>query len=490
MTQEILIVDDEADIRDLVAGILADEGYKTRVAEDGVAALESIRFRQPSLVILDVWLGDGERDGIKILEIIKRDHPQVPVIMISGHGTIETAVASIKRGAYDFIEKPFEADRLLLVVQRAFETAKLKRENAELKVKSGGVMDLELIGSSQPMNQIRQIIERVAPTNSRVFLTGDAGVGKEIVARKIHQLSRRADAPFVVFNCATMHPDRIEAELFGTEIVGLDPSIPRKIGLLEQAHGGVLYLDEISDLPLPIQGKLVRVLQENSFCRLGSTQKIDIDIRVIASTSCCVAQLIQEGSFREDLFYRLNVVSIEIPLLVQRITDVPALIDYFMQQASQQHGLPCRKINEEAMVVLQSYQWPGNVRQLKNMIEWLVIMAPGEASDPITISMLPPEIRSDVSMPSANNPNIVALPLREARESFEREYLLAQVTRFGGNISKTARFVGMERSALHRKLRALGVNDGRSGSELTSDRKEDDFMEADQLIGSEDIKIA
>lgn len=460
MRQDILIVDDETDIRDLVAGILSDEGYGTRVAQDGTSALASIKFRQPTLVILDVWLGDGERDGIKILEIIKRDHPQVPVIMMSGHGTIETAVAAIKRGAYDFIEKPFETNRLLLLVQRALETAKLKRENAELKVKAGDLNSV-LVGSSQSMTHIRQIIDRVAPTNSRLFLTGGAGVGKELVARRIHQLSRRCDAPFVVFSCATFHPDRLEAELFGTEIMDLDPSIPRKIGMLEQAHGGILYLDEVADLPLPVQSKLVRVLQENSFSRLGSNEKIDIDVRVIASTSCAIAQMIREGNFREDLFYRLNVVPLEIPHLVDRITDVPELITNFMEQTSRQHGRPPRIISEEAMVVLQSCQWPGNVRQLKNLIEWLVIMAPGEPKDPITINMLPPEIRSDVTMPNVSHPNIVVMPLREAREAFEREYLLAQVTRFGGNISKTAKFVGMERSALHRKLRALGVNEGR-----------------------------
>ena len=480
MTQDILIVDDEADIRNLVAGILSDEGYGTRVAADGTAALSSIKFRQPNLVILDVWLGDGERDGIKILEIIKRDHPHVPVIMISGHSTIETAVAAIKRGAYDFIEKPFESERLLLVVQRALETAKLKRENAELKVKVGSV---DLLGSSNVMTQIRQLIDRAAPTNSRVFISGDAGVGKEVVARKIHQLSRRSDSPFVVMNCSALHPDCIEAELFGTEIMGLDPSIPRKIGLLEQAHGGTLYLDEVVDLPLPTQAKLIRVLQENSFSRLGDNQKIDIDVRIIASTATHISKMIQNGHFREDLFYRLNVVPIEVPLLLDRITDVPKFIKYFMTQSSLQHGRPPRPISEEAMVMLQSYQWPGNVRQLKNLIEWLIIMTPGEPKEPITINMLPPEIRSDVPMPSVNNnPNVVVMPLREAREAFEREYLTAQVTRFGGNISKTARFIGMERSALHRKMRALGVHEGKPEEELHCDESSSELhLKEDQI---------
>lgn len=470
MAQDILIVDDEADIRDLVAGILSDEGYPTRQAADGTSALNAIKFRQPSLVILDVWLGDNERDGIKILEIIKRDHPYVPVIMISGHSTIETAVVAIKRGAYDFLEKPFDAERLLLVVQRAIETAKLRRENAELKIKSGTIVDL--IGGSPQITQIRQQIEKAAPTNSRILITGPSGSGKELVARKIHQLSRRSDGPFVVLNCASLHPDRLEAELFGTEIVGLDPSVPRKIGLLEQAHGGILFLDEITDLPLPTQSKLIRVLQDQSFCRLGDHQKIEVDVRIIGATSANIQQAIKDGHFREDLYYRLSVVPITIPSLQERVTDIPHLMQYFMQQAALTHGRPARVLSEEATIVLQSYEWPGNIRQLRNVIEWILIMAPGGVKDVVTVDMLPPEIRSDTSFNYLGSPSIVVMPLREAREAFEREYLLAQVNRFGGNISKTARFVGMERSALHRKLRALGVHEGRNQEEETESSTE------------------
>lgn len=463
MVHDILIVDDEADIRELVAGILSDEGYTSRQAADGTSALNAIKFRQPSLVILDVWLGDNERDGMKILEIIKRDHPYVPVIMISGHSTIETAVAAIKRGAYDFLEKPFDAERLLLVLQRAIETAKLRRENAELKVKSGIAVDL--IGNSHSITQIRQQIEKAAPTNSRILITGPSGSGKEVVARKIHHLSRRAEGPFIVLNCASLHPDRLEAELFGTEIIGLDPNVPRKIGLLEQAHGGILFLDEITDLPLPTQSKLIRVLQDQSFCRLGDHQKIDVDVRIIGATSANVQQAIKDGHFREDLYYRLSVVPIVIPSLQERVTDIPLLMHYFMQQAASTHGRPARILSEEATIVLQSYEWPGNIRQLRNVIEWVLIMAPGGSKDLVTIEMLPPEIRSDASFNHMGSPSIVVMPLREAREAFEREYLLAQVNRFGGNISKTARFVGMERSALHRKLRALGVHEGRGSEE-------------------------
>lgn len=472
MAHDILIIDDEADIRSLVSGILEDEGYVTRTAADGLSGLEAIKARQPSLVILDVWLGDSERDGLKILDIIKRDHPYVPVIMISGHGTIETAVTAIKNGAYDFIEKPFQSARLLLVIQRAIESARLKRENADLKIKTGDSIDL--IGGSSSMQAIRQTIDRVASTNSRVFITGFSGVGKEIVARKIHALSRRVDGPFVVLNCATLHPDRLEAELFGTEIAGLDPTIPRKIGLLEQAHNGILYLDEVTELPLPTQSKLIRVLQDQSFTRLGDSQKIEVDVRIIASSSADVQEMIQGGHFREDLYYRLNVVPIQVPALQDRVTDIPDLIHHFMIRSAQAHGRPPRRLAEDAMVTLQSYSWPGNVRQLKNVVEWILIMAGGDAHEDVQSEMLPPEVRSDMPVTiSSHAANVVVLPLREARELFEREYLLAQVNRFGGNISKTARFVGMERSALHRKLRALGVHEGRhsdeeNGSDSTS----------------------
>lgn len=461
MAHDILVIDDETDIRSLVSGILEDEGYTTRSAMDGQSGLEEIKARQPSLVILDVWLGDSDRDGLKILDIIKRDHPYVPVIMISGHSTIETAVTAIKNGAYDFIEKPFQSARLLLVIQRAIETARLKRENADLKAKTGE--EIELVGVSAAMQTIRQTIDRVAVANSRVLLVGPSGAGKEIVARKIHALSRRAERPFVAFNCATLHPDRLEAELFGTEIVGLDPAMPRKIGLLEQAHNGTLYLDEVADLPLSTQSKLVRVLQDQFFTRLGDHQKVEVDVRVMASSSADIQAMARDGHFREDLYYRLNVVPILVPSLQERAMDIPALFTHFMTQIALSQGCSPRRLSEEAMIVLQSYAWPGNVRQLKNVVEWLLIMAGGDSRSDIQVDMLPSEVRSDASfMASSQLPNIVVLPLREARELFEREYLLTQVSRFGGNISKTARFVGMERSALHRKLRALGVHEGRS----------------------------
>lgn len=459
MLHDILIVDDEADIRSLVSGILEDEGYTTRVAADGPSGLEAIKARQPELIVLDVWLGDSERDGLKILDIIKRDHPYVPVIMISGHGTIETAVTAIKKGAYDFIEKPFQSARLLLVIQRALEAARLRKENASLKIKAGNQLDL--IGFSSGIQAIRQTVERVGPTNSRILILGPSGVGKEVIAQKIHALSKRSEGPFIAMNCATLHPDRLEAELFGTEILGLDPLLPRKIGLLEQAHNGTLYLDEVTDLPLPIQSKLVRVLQDHGFTRVGDDQKIEVDVRIIASSSANILQLIQDGHFRDDLYYRLNIVPIQVPALQERVTDIPDLFNYFMAQAARSQGRPQRRLSEDAMVVLQSYPWPGNVRQLKNVVEWILIMAGGNSSEDVRSDMLPPEIRCEGNLASSQSTNIVILPLREARELFEKEYLLAQVSRFGGNISRTARFVGMERSALHRKLRALGINEGR-----------------------------
>lgn len=458
MANDILIVDDEQDIRELVSGILTDEGHQTRVASDGISALAQIKQRQPSLVILDVWLGNSDRDGLKILETITRDHPFVPVIMISGHATVEMAVAAIKKGAYDFLEKPFDSERLLLLIERALETTQLKRENAALKKITGKA---QLLGEHSSIQTMHQKIQKVAAGNSRVMITGASGVGKEVVARTIHQLSKRRNHPFVILNCITSHSDRLEADLFGVEVLGLDRSIPRKIGALEQAHGGILFLDEVAALPLTIQAKLVRFLQDHAFTRMGDQQRIEVDVRVMSASTVDLQQAMKSGKMREDLFYRLNVVPLHLPTLKERATDIPLMVEYFMQQCSQQHGLPPRRLSEEAMISLQAYAWPGNVRQLKNVVEWLLIMAGGDVGDPITPEMLPSQIRHEFSAHHLNNPGVVVMPLREAREAFEREYLLAQVNRFGGNISRTARFVGMERSALHRKLRTLGVYDAK-----------------------------
>ncbi|HTH16261.1 MAG TPA: sigma-54 dependent transcriptional regulator [Magnetospirillum sp.] len=460
MAHDILIVDDEADIRALIAGILEDEGYSTREAGDADAATEAVRARRPSLVIQDIWLQGSRLDGLGILGEIKRDHPDVPVVMISGHGNIETAVEAIKIGAYDFIEKPFQTDRLLIIVERAIEAATLRRENKELRLRAGSAAPVtELVGNSPFVQQVRQAVDKVAPTNSRVLITGPAGSGKEVVARIIHARSRRADAPFVVLNCAAMHPDRMEVELFGTEH-GETADSPRKIGTFELAHGGTLLLDEVADMPLETQGKIVRVLQDQTFERVGGSQRVEVDVRVIATTNRDVPSEMAAGRFREDLFYRLNVVPFRVPSLRERKEDIPALARHFMQLAAQAAGTQPRQLGEDALAALQAYDWPGNVRQLRNVIDWVLIMAPGDASEVVRAEMLPNEISAitPAVLRWEKSSEIMTLPLREARELFEREYLLAQVNRFAGNISRTAAFVGMERSALHRKLKLLGVN--------------------------------
>ncbi len=460
MAHDILIVDDETDIRALIAGILEDEGYSTREAGNSDQALAAIRDRRPSLVVQDIWLQGSALDGLGILTEIRRDHPDLPVVMISGHGTIETAVEAIKIGAYDFIEKPFQTDRLLIVVERAIEAARLRRENRELRLKVGTAMAAtDLLGQSGFVQQIRQTLEKVSPTNSRVLITGPAGSGKEVAARIIHNRSRRADGPFVVLNCAAMHPDRMEVELFGTE-TGDSPDAARKIGTFEQAHGGTLLLDEVADMPLETQGKIVRVLQEQTFERVGGNHKVEVDVRVIATSNRDLQAEISAGHFREDLFYRLNVVPIRLSALRDRKDDIPDLARHFMQMAAQAAGVQPRPLGEDALAALQAYDWPGNVRQLKNVMDWLMIMAPGDAGDPIRADMLPNEIGAitPVVLRWEKSSEIMSLPLRDARELFEREYLLAQVNRFSGNISRTAAFVGMERSALHRKLKLLGVN--------------------------------
>ncbi len=451
-----MIVDDETDIRVLTAGILQDEGFQTREAASSAEALSAVDARRPSLVLLDIWLQGSELDGLGILKVFKRNHPTLPVLMMSGHGNIETAVTAIKDGAYDFIEKPFKADRLIVLVERAIEADRLRRENQELRIRAGTAD--ELIGRSPAIREVKQVIERVAPTNSRVLITGPAGSGKEVVARTLHACSRRSEAPFVVVNCATMLPEQVEIELFGTETADGNET-PQKVGTFEAAHNGTLFLDEIADMPLETQGKIVRVLQEQIFKRVGGTILVEVDVRVVAASTQDLAKNISSGRFREDLFYRLNVVPLQVPSLKERPDDIPLLTEYFMEHACSASGQPPRPISAAALAALQSYSWPGNVRELRNTIERLLIMAPDDPSEPIGLDNLAPEINAD--MPVAGNletnVEIMGLPLRGAREIFEREYLLAQVTRFGGNISRTAEFIGMERSALHRKLKSLGV---------------------------------
>jgi two-component system, NtrC family, nitrogen regulation response regulator NtrX len=454
MASDILIVDDEADIRDLVAGILDDEGFTTRTARDSDSALAEIGNRRPSLVFLDIWLQGSKLDGLQLLEHIKRDHADLPVVMISGHGNIETAVAAIKRGAYDFIEKPFKSDRLILVATRALETSRLKREVKELKQLAPAASIMT--GRSACMNQLRQTIDRAAKANSRILIVGPSGAGKELAARTLHNMSSRADGPFVVINAAAITPERMEIELFGVEPNG---EHQRKTGALEEAHGGTLFIDEIGDMPRETQNKILRVLVEQTFQRQGGTAKVSVDVRIVSSTARNLEEEIAAGHFREDLYHRLSVVPIRVPPLSERREDIPELIDYFMDQISAATGLPKRQIGQDAMAVLQSHVWPGNVRQLRNNVERVMILAGGGPEVIITADMLPQDVGSMVpAMPTSNNgEHIMGLPLREAREVFERDYLMAQISRFSGNISRTAEFVGMERSALHRKLKALGV---------------------------------
>ena len=455
MASDILIVDDEIDIREIVSGILSDEGHGTRTAKNSDEALNAIKSRRPSLVFLDIWLQGSKLDGLQVLEIIKQENPALPVVMISGHGNIETAVSAIKLGAYDFIEKPFKADRLVLIAERALENSRLKREVSDLKTRTGTVN--KLVGKSTSLNQLRQVIERVAPANSRIMITGYAGAGKELTARMIHDASARASGPFVVINAATILPETMEQELFGNE--GLNGE-GRHVGKLEEAHGGTLYVDEIADMPKETQGKILRVLVEQSFNRVGGTTKVNVDVRIISSSARDLAGLISEGAFREDLFHRLSVVPIRVPSLSERRDDIPELISFFMDQMVTTAGLPRRKIAEDAMAILQSHDWPGNIRQLRNNVERLMILATGDAETEVTADMLPSEIGALVpaTPTGAGGEKLMSLPLRDAREVFEREYLMAQVSRFGGNISRTAEFIGMERSALHRKLKSLGID--------------------------------
>jgi two-component system nitrogen regulation response regulator NtrX len=465
MGHDILIVDDERDICTLIAGILEDEGHTARRAHNSTEAIDAVRQRRPALVILDVWLQGSELDGLQLLDAIRREERPIPVVMISGHGTIDTAVSAIKSGAYDFIEKPFKADRLLLVVERAVEADRLRRENETLRRRAGG--EVGFVGSSSDAASVRTQIERVAPTGSRVLITGASGAGKESVARLIHQGSKRADGPFVVVNCSTLPAERLEIELFGTD-TATDGDL-RVSGAFELAHSGTLLLKEVADLPLALQSRLARVLQEQSYTRDGGKVRVEVDVRVLASTAHKLQEEIAAGRFREELFHRLNVVSLRVPSLAERREDIPETATDLLRRVADATGLPTRPMGEDTLAALQGHDWPGNIRQLRNVIERLLILAPA-GGGPIRADVLPNDVSEDA--PSVlrweRGGEIMQLPLRDAREVFEREYLLAQVTRFGGNISRTATFVGMERSALHRKLKSLGLH---GGEEKVSEEK-------------------
>ena len=462
MVSDILIVDDEPDIRDLVAGVLEDEGYKTRTAATAEAAIEEVRGRAPSLVVLDVWLQGSGMDGLEVLKYLKTVDPILPIILISGHGNIETAIAAIRRGAYDFIEKPFKSDKLILVIERAIEAAALKRENKRLRSRSG--IAEQWIGNSSPAQALRASIEKVAPTNSRVLIKGKAGVGKELAAKLIHTQSNRADGPFLAVNAANLSPEQMEVELFGEED---ETGTPTRIGLFEKAHGGSLLLDEVADMPRGTQNKILRVLTEQQFRRSGGHANVSVDVRVMSATTKEIEKEIEAGRFREDLYYRLNVVPLEVPSLSQRRGDIPDLIDYFSEKIADSSGLQPRTFSDEAIAVLQSLEWPGNIRQLRNFVERIMILSPSDSARPVSVDELPIEEDAESSEAGLSaSAELVAMSLRDARERFERHYLSIQIKRFNGNISRTAQFIGMERSALHRKLKALGLqsSDSRQGN--------------------------
>ena len=455
MAIDVLVVDDEADIRELIAGLLEDEGYAPRTAADSDEVGRAVRDRLPSLVILDIWLQGSRLDGLEILSELKTLHPDLPVVIISGHGNVETAIAAIRLGAYDFIEKPLSADKLLVTAERALEAARLREENTMLKRGAG---ELALIGQSAAMTQLRAMVERVADARSRVLIDGPVGSGKETVARSLHARSGRAERPFVVVSAASIEPARMEEALFGIE--GEDGR-PRTIGLMERAHGGTLLFDEVGDMPPETQSKILRVLVDQRFTRVGGSQPVSVDVRVVSTTSDDLLAASEEGRFRKDLYHRLAVVKITTPPLSARRQDVPALAEHFLGALPAAGGVKRRVVTDEAMAALQTYAWPGNVRQLRNVLERTLILA-GRSEEPITLDQLPGEVSgSGPSLPAGEGmEQVIGLPLREARERFEREYLIAQIGRFGGNISRTAAFIGMERSALHRKLKALGVQTG------------------------------
>ncbi|MFM7027715.1 MAG: sigma-54-dependent transcriptional regulator [Chakrabartia sp.] len=461
MALDILVVDDEQDIRDLVAGVLEDEGYAARTAADSDSALAAIADRRPSLVLLDVFLKGSRLDGLELLDEIKRRDPSQPVLVISGHGNLDTAVSAIRRGATDFIEKPFEAQRLLLLVSRATETERLRAENETLKAQIG--FEEQLSGTSGAINHVRATLKRVAPTGSRVLISGPAGVGKEVAARMLHGWSPRGSGPFVVVSAARMTPERVEEELFGFE----RPDGTITPGLLERAHGGTLFLDEIADMPMTTQGKILRVLTDQSFTRVGGQRQVKVDVRVVSSTARTLTAEIDAGRFREDFYYRLNVVPLLIPALSERREDIPSLVEHFVARYATERRVPTPDVAPDSLAALQAYDWPGNVRQLRNIVERTIILAPGDRIGRIEVDMLPAEVTQDASAGggAGSSVAIMGAPLREAREAFEREYLRVQIRRFSGNISRTAHFIGMERSALHRKLKILGMVEERDPSD-------------------------
>jgi two-component system nitrogen regulation response regulator NtrX len=456
MNEEILVVDDEPDIRSLISLTLEDEGFLTVQAANAEEARAVITSRPPSCIILDIWMRDSDMDGLEVLSWCQNLYPEVPILMISGHGNVETAVQAIQKGAHDFIEKPFKAERLLLTVRRALQQSRLARENAELRALSGASKQVQLVGQSAQIKQLRTTIEKVAGTASRILLTGPTGSGKEVVARAIHAQSERKDGPFVVAHCARIGAENADTELFGSELL---TSGRRIVGLFEQAHRGTLYFDELCDLPLETQSRLVRAVAEQTFRRVGGTDQVTTDVRIISASSRDLATAIEDGTLKEDLYYRLGVISMSVPGLVERREDIGLLAQYFVEESAAKLGRTPVKLGDDLLNAMRSYDWPGSVRQLRNVVETILILNEKPAQGVVGLDALPAELLSaPVEGASQVLQQSLSLPLREARELFEREYMASQLQKFEGNISQMAKFIGMERSALHRKLKSLGVD--------------------------------
>ncbi|MDG2416167.1 MAG: sigma-54 dependent transcriptional regulator [Pelagibacterales bacterium] len=438
--KKILIIDDEKDIRDSISGILNDEGYTPVTAKNSNEALITLNENTFDVIVLDIWLNDSELDGIQLLKEIKKFNAEIPVLIISGHGNIEIAVEAIKNGAYEFIEKPFSSERLLLTVKRSIETSLFKRENKSLKQKN--LDDYKFIGDSNTIIKVKQLIDKVAPTSSRVIIYGDSGTGKDLVAKEIHKKSKYSNGNFIILNSALMEPDGIEEELFGLE----KHSKIMKQGFFEQANNGTLFIDEIGDMPIQTQSKILRVLTDSSFYRVGSNIPVNINARLLCSSTENLEKLVEEGNFRMDLFHRLNVVSITLPKLSDRIQDIDKLIEYFSKIYLVNTGFKVSDLRDYIKTNYMSYEWPGNVRELRNIIERYCIIG-GKI----------PENKDELDS-GFNSKNVISMPLKNARKIFEKNYLESQIQRFNGNISKTASFIGMERSALHRKLKQLGIS--------------------------------
>lgn len=445
----ILVVDDELDIREMIAGVLQDENHETKTAKNSKEAFSILSEDQFDLVFLDIWLNDSEYDGLLLLDKIKKNFPNLPVVMISGHANIEIAVTSIHRGAYDFIEKPFKINRLIHVANKALEISYLKQQISDLKQKDSS---LEIIGNSVPIQRLKKNISHLSLKNTRIMIKGPSGCGKKLVARKIHALSKRSKNKFITINVAEMSPEQMEIELFGTQLTNQKG----KIGAFEKAQGGTLYIDEIADMPLATQNKFFAILNNKIFFRVGGAKPIKKDVRIFSSTSQPIEYLIQKGHFREDLYQYLSIDFVDVPPLIQYREDIPLLIDYFMDKTAAKEGLQKKSLSTEVIDILIQYNWPGNVRQLRNHIENLLILADQDRDlNEIKSDMLPLEFKKDTAVAKNKENLYMDMTFREAKYFFEKEYISAQISRFNGNISQTANFIGMERSALHRKLKKL-----------------------------------